>query len=199
MTVKRRFEISIIAGLIFTVLLSMVKFEANCAEIKEKVLRLHIIANSDSVSDQTLKIKVRNKILKLNIYDEAKTKEDAIVCSKENINYIIEEAEKVIKEEGFNYNVSAQVKTCYFDTRVYEDFTLPAGNYEALQIKIGKAKGKNWWCVIFPKLCLGACSDFGNEISESSKNAISNSENYQVRFKIVEIFEDLKDSINTFF
>ena len=199
MTAKKRFEISIIAALIFSVLLSMVRFEASCTELKEKVLRLHILANSDSKADQELKLKVRDRLLELDIYDGAKEKSEAIKYSKDNLGLIIKEAERVIKEEGFNYKVSAEITNCYFETRHYESFSLPAGNYDALRIKIGKAKGKIWWCVIFPKLCLGASIEKEADLTDSSKEISKNPKDYKVKFKIVEFFGEIKNQIDTLF
>ncbi len=199
MTAKRRFEISVISALIFSVLLSMVRFEASCTELKEKVLRLHILANSDSKADQELKIKVRDRLLKLDIYDGATEKEEAIKYSEDNLGLIIKEAEKVIREEGFNYKVSAEITNCYFETRHYDSFSLPAGNYDALRIKIGKAEGENWWCVIFPKLCLGASIEKETNLTNSSKDIAKNSKDYKVKFKIVDFFSGLKNKFNTWF
>ena len=198
MTVKKRFEISVIAGVIFSLLLSFTGFEASCSEIRDSIFRIHIIANSDSDADQELKIKVKDSLTSLSaeLFKNAQSKEEAIKITDENKDLLKTEAEKVIAEEGFNYPVTAEVGKSYFGTRVYDNFTLPAGYYDSLKIKIGKATGKNWWCVLYPTVCFSACSDFGDAVSEKSEEIITNPENYTVKFKVVEIVESAKEKFN---
>jgi len=196
MTIKKRFEISIALALVFTLLLSFTKFDARCEEIKSGVVRLHILANSDSKYDQNLKLKVRDEILSLDIFSEAKTKEDVINISEDNMDYILKSAQSVLDNNNADYSVSGEITNCFFETRVYEDFTLPAGYYDALRIKIGKAEGKNWWCVLFPKLCIGACTDFSTVISNESEEIINNPQNYKVKFKVVEVIEKIKAKLS---
>lgn len=125
-----------------------------------EVLRFHVPANSDSDEDQAVKLKVRDKVLaymKESMDAEFKGEEPAVEDTKkwaENHLTALEElAESVIKEEGYSYGASAEVTTCYFPEKVYGDVTFPKGDYEALQIKLGEAKGHNWWCVLYPNLC----------------------------------------------
>ena len=102
-------------------------------------------------------------------------------------------AEKIIKDNGFDYSVSVNVGENYFENREYDTFTLPAGEYESLNIIIDKGNGKNWWCVIFPQVCVGACSGSLNDsVSDSASDFAYNAENYVVKFKTVEIFEKVK-------
>lgn len=201
MTAKKRFEISIILSLIFTLLLSFTSFSAHCSEIENGILRLHILANSDSDKDQALKLKIRDSILENseNIFNNANTKAEALQKAKESLPKIISTAKATIKESGYNYTVTGEIKKCYFNTRVYENFTLPAGYYDAVRIKIGKAEGKNWWCVLFPEVCLSASTDLSQTLSEGSVSAVENPQKYKVRFKVVEIITKAREKINLWF
>ena len=201
MTAKKRFELSIILALIFSVLLSFTSFSAYCNEIENGVLRLHILANSDSAKDQELKLAVRDSILENseNIFESASNKEDALKNAKENLPKIINTAKETIKENGYDYSVSGEVEKCYFNTRVYDNFTLPAGYYDAVRIKIGSAKGKNWWCVLFPEVCISASANFDNSLSDGSIEKIENAQNYKVKFKVVEIITAAREKINSWF
>ena len=123
--------------------------------IAGEVFRLHVIANSDKETDQELKLQVKNRIVeylqqKLNPdADLEETKELVLIHLQE----IEEEAEKIVKEAGFTYEVQAAVENTYFPDKTYGDCTFPAGEYEALNVRIGKAQGHNWWCVLYPSLC----------------------------------------------
>ena len=123
--------------------------------IAEEVFRLHVIANSDKDIDQELKLQVKNKIVE---YLQKILKPDAdLEETKEavltHLQEIEEEAEKTVEEAGFDYEVRAAVENTYFPDKTYEDCTFPAGEYEALNVRIGEAQGHNWWCVLYPSLC----------------------------------------------
>lgn len=201
MTAKKRFEISIILSLIFTLLLSFTSFTAHCNEIENGVLRLHILANSDSDKDQALKLAVRDSILKCSddIFDNASSKTEALQNAEKSLPKIVSTAESTIKENGYNYSVTATVEKCYFDTRVYENFTLPAGYYDAVRVKIGKAEGKNWWCVLFPEVCISASANLDETISDGSIKTVENPQEYKVRFKVVELITKAREKINSWF
>lgn len=201
MSKRKTFTISIIASITFAVLLSFVGFDASCREIKNEVLRLHIVANSDSDADQSLKLKVRDRVLDLEkeLWKESKNKEEAIATVNENLDYIVKEAQKVVNENGYSYPVKGEVAVCSFPTKNYKEFTLPAGYYDALKITIGEGKGKNWWCVLFPEICLGTATDFKGVISEESENIVRKPQNYKVKFKVIEVYHGLKEKINSIF
>lgn len=116
------------------------------------MIRLHVIANSDTPEDQIMKKKVRNEILTM--MEGQTTIEGARKYIDTNITDIEEKAKAVIEGYGGTYGVVAERKVTFIPEKSYEDLTLPAGNYEALQITLGEGKGQNWWCVIFPQLCL---------------------------------------------
>lgn len=189
------FNLSLAAALIFSILISMVSFDAKCENLRDNVLRLHIIANSDSKSDQTLKLRVRDAILEESeqLFLGADTLDDAIVLTKQNIPKIEKIAKDTIKKEGYDYGVSVKVDESFFGTRVYDDFTLPAGVYEALKIEIGKAEGKNWWCVLFPSICVGAAGDLSDSASDGAVKIAKGGSRFIIRFKIVELYETVKN------
>lgn len=182
-------------------LLSFTSFTAHCNEIENGVLRLHILANSDSDKDQALKLAVRDSILLSSdeIFDNANNKTEALKNARMSLPKIISTAESTIKENGYNYSVTATVEKCYFDTRIYENFTLPAGYYDAVQVKIGKAEGKNWWCVLFPEVCISASANLDETLSDGSIKTVENAENYKVRFKVVELITKAREKINSWF
>lgn len=132
------------------------------AKINDKVIRLHVVANSNTVFDQQLKYKVRNNVINKfnNEFENLSSKDDSekIIISK--INEIREEAESIIKQEGYTYEVNVYYGNFKFPRKIYEDIVLPEGYYDAVRIEIGKAEGNNWWCVMFPPLCF---VDFGQD------------------------------------
>lgn len=125
------------------------------AGIAEEIFRLHVIANSDSKEDQELKMEVKNSVvdyLEKNLGEEAGL-EETRSWVLENLSGIEETAGKTIKDMGESYPVSACVENTYFPDKTYGDCTFPAGEYEALNVRIGRGEGKNWWCVLYPSLC----------------------------------------------
>ncbi len=125
------------------------------AKINDKVIRLHVVANSNTVFDQQLKYKVRNSVIdKFNKeFENVSSKKDSEKLIVEKINEIREEAESIIKEEGRDYDVNVYYGNFKFPRKLYEDIVLPEGYYDAVRIEIGMAEGNNWWCVMFPPLC----------------------------------------------
>ncbi|MBR6693364.1 MAG: stage II sporulation protein R [Clostridia bacterium] len=190
-------NISIAAALIFSILLSFVTFEAHCDDLRKNVFRLHIIANSDSPEDQELKMAVRDAILSESdsLFGQCSSLHDAIASTCANLDLIKETAKKTITENGYNYDVRVSVGEAFFDTRVYDDFMLPAGNYEALKIEIGKAEGRNWWCVLFPSICIGAAGDLSDTARSDSAEVAKSGSKYTVRFKVIEWYEFIKSKI----
>ena len=189
----RLFTKSLCVALILTMLFSVLPFEASCQEIRKDVFRLHILANSDTDKDQSLKLKVRDAVLEYteNLYKNSNTKEEAEILTSKNLQNIANVAKQVIVDNGYNYNVTCQIEDVYFNTRTYENVTMPSGTYRALQIKIGDAKGKNWWCVMYPSLCVGASTDYkalDDKLNDKEYDTLVN-EKTQYKFKIVEIYE----------
>ncbi len=153
----QKIDIALIAGLIIALMVSSVSaFEKDLDDISDRVLRIHILANSNSQEDQNLKLKVRDNILE-------KTRDKFVGCTTRlevenvvlnNLDYIKSVANDTIINNGYSYNVDAKLVNMKFNTRIYDDITFPAGDYDALRVTIGSAEGKNWWCVMFPQLCI---------------------------------------------
>ncbi len=164
-------------------------------QISNKVFRLHILANSDSTDDQNIKLMLKNYILE-NTQDiiGGKTLDEAIENAKNNTKEITDMCNEYLKSKGFDYKVKVNVVKEYFKTRVYDDFTLPAGKYNSLKIEIGEGKGHNWWCIVFPSVCLSACTEsMGDYLTDDEMSLVSNT--YSPKFKIVEIYESAKEKI----
>jgi len=162
--------------------------------ISQKVFRLHILANSDSDEDQQLKLRVRDKILQESeeMFSSCNSVDEAINISRESIDKLKNISRQVIAYYNYDYDVRAYVTKEYFETREYDNFTLPAGIYDCLKIEIGQGKGHNWWCVMYPSVCISGCTDdFDSTLTEDEKQLIE-SDNYVIKFKVVEIYEKIK-------
>lgn len=152
------------AGLVLAVLISnigsFVDDGRRLDRLRGGVLRLHILANSDSARDQRLKLTVRDELLRRGLFSDADCLEEAEAIAEDKLTDIENIAETVLRRQGSADRVSAELVTMRFGERVYGDMTMPAGTYRALRIKIGRAEGHNWWCVMYPPLCLpAACGD----------------------------------------
>ena len=195
-TVRKNIELGVLFGLVCAIVLSFARFEARCDELRQGVLRLHIIANSDNADDQALKLAVRDEILKnsTDIFKDCNTVEDAIQVASHNIDQINAIANHVVQEKGFDYSAKVLVADRYFDTREYDDFTLPAGTYKSLVVELGAAEGKNWWCVVFPCVCVSSARDerLSKSVSDSAASTAENAPKYKIKFKSVEIYEKIK-------
>lgn len=200
--INRKVAVRAVAcALIFCISLSICGFSAKCDVIRENVLRLHIIANSDSAEDQSLKFEVRDRLLEVSqiVFGGCDTQADAVKAARENIGVFETEARKVIRESGYNYTVAVEVDDVWFETRDYENFSLPAGTYEALRVIIGEGAGHNWWCVMFPSVCLPAAAkerkSFSKVLSDGECEIVTKPTKYKAQFKIVEVFEKLRKSV----
>ena len=149
---RKNIERGVLLGLVCAVMLSFARFDARLDELRGGVLRLHILANSDSEDDQQLKLKVRDRILEVTALDleDAADVDEAIKIAKDDMDVITAAAREVIEKEGYDYTVTAGIEKNFFENREYDGFTLPAGEYNSLTVRIGKAQGHNWWCVVFP-------------------------------------------------
>ena len=192
-----RLRLSLLCGLLFAIFASFAHFNVACDDLRTNVLRLHIIANSDSESDQALKLKIRDSILKNSgeMFYETENVEEAVAVASKSLDRIEAIANKVIAESGFDYTAKAQICDGYFETREYDDFTLPAGVYKSLTVTVGEGDGKNWWCVIFPEVCLPAASDASltDSVTAETAHFAEGAQRYQMRFWAVEMYEDIKN------
>ena len=151
---KKIFISAIFVALAITIAYSVEAYDG-LSEINDKVIRLHVLANSDSPDDQELKYKVRNKIITTfnEEFEDINNKTESSNIIIEKIHQIRCEAEEIIKEEGYNYDVDVYYGNYKFPRKIYKEIVLPEGYYDAVRIEIGRAEGSNWWCVMFPPLC----------------------------------------------
>ena len=167
-------------------------------KIYESVVRLHVLANSDDEEDQALKLKVRDGILSYlsPIVIDGTSREDAIEIINSRIGEIKDIAQEIVYDNGYDYSIEVTLTLEDYPTRDYEAMSFPSGEYVSLRVLIGEAEGQNWWCVLFPPLCLSAATDKKvNEeafisvgLNADQYKIITESENikYQLRFKILE-------------
>ena len=174
------------------------------SNISSKIFRLHIVANSDLATDQILKLKVRDAVLKYmnSLIDTSMTKDEITKIATKNLSEFKTIALNTLNEYGYNYNVSVEVGNFFFPTKKYGNAYFPDGNYDALNIKIGSASGHNWWCVMFPPLCFidtqsGVLSEesenyLKNNLSDEDINIITQENNsYVLKFKTIEIINNI--------
>lgn len=169
------------------------------SNIYESVLRLHVIANSDSEEDQALKLLVRDAVLlrAQELLSDAQSKEGAEEIISHSLESLRQAAEEAVRENGYSYSVSVTLGKEDYPTKSYESCALPSGEYTSLQILIGEASGKNWWCVLFPPLCLSAATDkdafTSVGITDSQYQIITESDKpkYKIKFKILESFSEI--------
>lgn len=179
---------------VLTVIYSLIPFQAECADISDEVFRLHILANSDNEEDQNLKLKVRDRVLEYTetLFKNAGSKEEAESIISDNLQNISNTAYAEVLDNGYDYKVKAEITNMYFTTRYYENYTLPSGMYDALRITIGSGNGHNWWCVMYPSICISTEEEQdkkAKEVFDTTQYDIVKNEKYQYKFKVVEIFE----------
>lgn len=175
------------------------------SQLADKMLRLHVLANSDSEEDQALKLQVRDRVLTvvepwLSDQPDVSAVEDVLKARAPELQ---REAEAVIKAAGYSYSVQVQVEETWFPTRQYDGFSLPAGKYDSLRVIIGEGEGKNWWCVVFPPLCLASSTE---SMTETAKDVglsdqevfliLEDEEQYVIKFKAIELWEGLKQRLD---
>ena len=175
--------------------------------IYDTVVRLHVLANSDSEDDQALKLEVRDSILDTvgEATRECRTQDEAAEAIRALMPELEERAERTVRERGFDYDVSLELSEEYYQTREYESCAFPAGEYLSLRVRIGKAEGQNWWCCLFPPLCLSAASSEARESNEDAFISVgftpdqykiitdSDEGKYKIRFKVLEAVQKFFD------
>ena len=173
------------------------------AEIYDNVLRLHVLANSDSEADQALKLAVRDAMLGVGsgLFDGVTTRDEAEKILKENLALFEDAAARTIAEAGYSYPVRFELGEEEYPTRTYGSLCFPSGNYLSLRVIIGEGEGQNWWCVLYPPLCMSAASAdqreeeafiavgfTGDQYRVITENATPT---YRARFKMLEVFEKM--------
>ncbi|MGN8874106.1 stage II sporulation protein R [Pseudoflavonifractor sp. HCP28S3_F10] len=197
----RRWEAALLAGVAAAALWG-VRLDAERAALADKVVRLHVLANSDSGEDQALKLQVRDAVLSAadGLIAPGGSLEEAEAAIVEALPALAAAGAQVVGQEGYSYPVTASLEhNVWFPTKTYTDFALPAGEYTALRVVIGEGGGQNWWCVVFPPLCLGSVTETAAETAlegglDSGEVALitGESEGYVVKFKAMELLEDFR-------
>ena len=201
--IKRPIFITITAFVFFLIFSAYSYASSISSDLSKSVFRLHVIANSDSDEDQSLKLQVRDKLLDYmnSITANVSSKDDAIKIAQDHQKDFQIIAEQTILDKGYSYPVTVEIGNYEFPTKHYGDITLPSGYYDALRVKIGDACGHNWWCVMFPPLCFvdvtsGIVPDSSKEqlkenMSSEDYSIISNDNSVtEFKFKIVELFKN---------
>lgn len=198
----KRMERILLIGLIGAIFWNQLdKLSDTTESLRGEVLRLHILANSDSAEDQELKLKVRDRLLDSaeTLFGDADTLEEMIVCAENSLGEIEQIAADVIKEAGETYEVHAEVVKTAFEEKTYDTLTMPAGVYDALRVTIGEADGQNWWCVMYPPLCIPAAESVTADtdtaedyFSEDELDVMRHPQRYRIRFKCLEIFDKIR-------
>lgn len=201
---KKTIFIMIFLFLIYFIFYSVSYSHSVSEELEETVFRLHIIANSDSKEDQELKLFVRDNIIEYLHQFTFSSKNELIKFLEENKSEIENIIQKSITEKGFTYPFEVEISNSFFPQKQYNNIELPSGTYDGLKVKIGKSSGKNWWCVLFPPMCLidsSTCElpDESNlileeSISQESYSIISSSNKpYTFKFKIVDFINNISN------
>lgn len=201
MSLSKRIKISVTVGIVVAILFSICSFAKTSEEIRSDVLRLHVIANSDTSVDQNLKLRLRDYILQegKDIFNGSVNVENAVKKIEPVLPELEKSAKAFVNRAGFDYDVKISLSNEYFTTRTYETVTLPAGKYLALRVVIGSGEGHNWWCVMFPPMCVPAADkkdEIENVFSEKEIKLVESKPKYEPRFKVVEIYEQLKEIIS---
>ena len=189
-------HVALAAGLVLSIAVSgwLGPFSAACASLRQDTLRLHVQANSNSEEDQALKLLVRDAVLKTaqTLFAGLPDQQAALETARAHLQDFQRAAERVVREEGSNQTVRVYVTNMYFPTTAYEAFTLPAGRYDALRVELGEHAGRNWFCVLYPALCLPTAQPA--EYPEAAQQEIlENSQGYEVRFAALEAVERLEE------
>lgn len=192
-----RRELAVLGGLLLALALcNFTGFAATCDAVRDDTLRLHILANSDSEADQALKLAVRDAILAQagELFSAGQTKQEALAAARRSLPALQAIAQQTLRAHGCADTVAVRLENQYFATRAYDDFTLPAGRYDAVRVEIGAHAGKNWFCVLFPPLCLpAACEEDAPTYPQAEWDAVQSP--YRLRFAAVEVWESWKEAV----
>lgn len=203
----------LITFFIFGLLMNLhINNDSVLGDIKDKIIRLHVVANSDSPEDQAIKLRIRDAIIKelKPKLENLKSQEEVKNLISANMDNLIAAAEEEMARLGENFPIDIELGTFEFPTKVYGDLSFPAGAYQALNVKIGEAKGKNWWCVMFPPLCFvdiaqGVVSEKTleefkeildeNELELLKSEKANEEETVKIKFKLVEMAKNFNKNL----
>ena len=200
-TALRRWELALLLGVAAAALWG-VRLDGEQAALADKVVRLHVLANSDTQEDQALKLAVRDAVLAAadGVVPPGAELEEAEQALTQALPAIADAGARVVGEQGYSYPVTASLEhDVWFPTKEYTDFAFPAGEYTALRVTIGEGGGRNWWCVVFPPLCLGSVTETTAEtaleggLEDREVSLITGEdEGYVVKFKAMELLEEFQ-------
>ena len=192
-------------GLIFLGMMAylLLAGERDAGRVRREVVRFHVIANSDEAADQQLKIKVRDGVFALveQLFSGCADQQEALTTARQNQELLRAEGERILRENGSEKSVSVEVGPRFFPTRDYGPLAFPAGQYQTVSIRIGEAEGKNFWCVLYPALCIApavagrdAEAEMAAVVGEDSTAFLKKAdEKQQIKFVLVEWFEWFKE------
>lgn len=197
--------LSVVAiAIVLYIAFSFTYFGAACESVRSDVVRLHILANSDSKSDQEVKLLVRDALLKENtkLLSDDVTTDNAEEYFSENKAVLLKVAKETLEKNNFDYDVSISLGEEYFETRKYGELVFPAGEYTSLKVVLGEGKGHNWWCVMFPPLCVPSAAEVETDESKtayyltpSGEKIVNGGNKYVIKFKFLEIYEELRNEL----
>lgn len=200
-TTLRRWELALLLGVAAAALWG-VRLDGEQAALADKVVRLHVLANSDTQEDQALKLAVRDAVLAAadGVVPPGAELEEAEQALTQALPAIADAGARVVGEQGYSYPVTASLEhDVWFPTKEYTDFAFPAGEYTALRVTIGEGGGRNWWCVVFPPLCLGSVTENTAEtaleggLEDREVSLITGEdEGYVIKFKAMELLEEFQ-------
>lgn len=196
---ENKLDCVLILGLLLALMLTpLARFGGECRQLEQEVLRLHILANSDSPRDQQVKLAVRDAVLAGTgeLFASAGTLEQAEAKVGENLLLIEQLARDELARQGSNAPVKAELANMYFNTRYYDNATMPAGRYDALRLTIGEGAGKNWWCVVFPPLCVEVAAKEKTPLTEKLEE-LDERPNYKLAFASVELVEGICEKLRS--
>ena len=206
MTVKKLFrwkpiEVALLAGLAVCLLSGGVAVRTQ-EQLADRMIRLHVLANSDSKADQSLKLEVRDVVTARTeiLLEHVAERQEAELILRRHLSELEQLAEDCVRAAGYVYPVNVELAVTDFPTKEYDGFSLPAGEYLALRVLIGEAAGQNWWCVVFPPLCAAASSDvavtaLAAGLEEEQVRLITEEDGYVLKFKTVELWQYLLKKI----
>jgi len=197
----KKIVLIMVFSLLFAAVLGCAGLMAQQQALADKLIRFHVVANSDKAEDQALKLRVRDALLEelAPLSAKAQSREEMVELLQNALPLVKETAEQVLSEQSVDECVEVTLQPESFPTRYYDTFALPAGEYLSLRVRIGRAEGKNWWCVCFPALCRSACTQdlqavaAGAGFSDEEIQWMSEPDRYVIRFKLLEWLEKLKN------
>ena len=194
---KKRIISLVLLGISVLTVTACAVLQAQSQRMAEKIIRLHVVANSDSDADQAVKLCVRNAVLReaQNVLSDASDAKQAILT---DIPALEAAANAELRRQGSGDTACVSFRRELFPTREYDTFSLPAGVYDSLRVTIGQGEGHNWWCVVFPPLCVSAAEQNKalDAMSEPERGLITEADGYELRFRIVELWGELMELLN---